>query len=93
MRREEADRLAEAGAPRTWAVVGSPAEAERLADALRKAGASVRIEGSGQWGGVEHVGWQLLTQWVFPFELVSLLIVVAILGAVVLAKKKLPPEL
>lgn len=44
------------------------------------------------WGGVEHVGATLFTQWVFPFELVSLLIVVAILGAVVLAKKRLPPE-
>jgi len=45
------------------------------------------------WGGVEHVGGQLFTRWAFAFELVSLLIIVAILGAVVLAKKKLPPEL
>jgi NADH-quinone oxidoreductase subunit J len=44
------------------------------------------------WGGVEHVGTAIFTSWAFPFELVSLLIVVAILGAVVLAKKKLPPE-
>jgi NADH-quinone oxidoreductase subunit J len=44
------------------------------------------------WGGVEHVAQELFRTWIFPFELVSALIVVAILGAVVLAKKKLPPE-
>lgn len=43
------------------------------------------------WGGVRHVGMAIFTKWAFPFELVSALIIVAILGAVVLAKKKLPP--
>ena len=41
------------------------------------------------WGGVEHVGAELFGRFLVPFEIVSVLIVVAILGAVVLAKRKL----
>ena len=41
------------------------------------------------WGGVRHVGAELFGPFVVPFEIVSVLIVVAILGAVVLAKRKL----
>ena len=41
------------------------------------------------WGGVRHVGADLFGTFVVPFEIVSVLIVVAILGAVVLAKRKL----
>ena len=41
------------------------------------------------WGGVRHVGAELFDTFVVPFEIVSVLIVVAILGAVVLAKRKL----
>jgi NADH-quinone oxidoreductase subunit J len=43
----------------------------------------------GEWGGVRHVGAELFQKFVVPFEIVSVLIVVAILGAVVLAKRKL----
>lgn len=43
----------------------------------------------GDWGGVRHVGSELFKTFVVPFEIVSVLIVVAILGAVVLAKRKL----
>lgn len=41
------------------------------------------------WGGVEHVGAELFDRFIVPFEIVSILIVVAIFGAVVLAKRKL----
>lgn len=41
------------------------------------------------FGGVESVGMPLFREYAFPFELVSVLIIVAMLGAVVLAKKKL----
>ena len=41
------------------------------------------------WGGVRHVGAELFKNFIVPFEIVSVLIVVAILGAVVLAKRKL----
>ena len=44
------------------------------------------------WGGVKHVGAELFSpRFVVPFEVVSVLIVVAILGAVVLAKRS-PPQ-
>jgi NADH-quinone oxidoreductase subunit J len=44
---------------------------------------------AGGWGGVSHVGTELFARFVVPFEVVSILIIVAILGAVVLAKRKL----
>ena len=42
------------------------------------------------FGSVEHVGLVLFQSYGLPFELVSALIIVAMLGAVVLAKKRLP---
>jgi len=41
------------------------------------------------FGTIEHVGMQLFTKFLFPFEVVSLLLLAAVLGAVVLAKKKI----
>jgi NADH-quinone oxidoreductase subunit J len=38
---------------------------------------------------VEHIGLELFTTFLFPFEVTSILLLVAIVGAVVLAKKKL----
>ena len=40
-------------------------------------------------GSVESIGWVLYRSYGLQFELVSLLIIVAMFGAVVLAKKKL----
>jgi len=45
--------------------------------------------GSTELGSVEYVGKTLFTRYVFPFEIVSLLLLAAIVGAIVLAKKKL----
>jgi len=53
------------------------------------AGATVLPIPPEQWGGVDHVGAELFERFVVPFEVVSILIIVAILGAVVLAKRKL----
>jgi NADH-quinone oxidoreductase subunit J len=39
-------------------------------------------------GTVEYIGSQLFTKFLFPFEITSLLLTAAIIGAVVLAKKK-----
>ncbi len=39
-------------------------------------------------GTVEYVGGQLFTGYLFPFEVTSILLLVAIVGAVVLAKRK-----
>ncbi|MBA2319656.1 MAG: NADH-quinone oxidoreductase subunit J [Deltaproteobacteria bacterium] len=41
------------------------------------------------WGSVESVGLLLFEQYGLPFELVSLLIIVAMFGAMVLSKRKL----
>ncbi len=40
-------------------------------------------------GTVEHLGKELFTTYLFPFEVTSILLLAAIVGAVVLAKKKL----
>tara|TARA_B100001971_G_C18146727_1_gene513486 strand:- start:459 stop:959 length:501 start_codon:yes stop_codon:yes gene_type:complete len=41
------------------------------------------------FGSIDEVGMALFTKFALPFELVSILLIIAILGAVVLAKKKL----
>jgi NADH-quinone oxidoreductase subunit J len=40
-------------------------------------------------GGAKEVGYALFTQYLLPFEVTSVLILIAILGAVVLARKEL----
>ncbi len=44
---------------------------------------------AGQMGTVEFLGQVLYTKFLFPFEMTSFLLLAAIIGAVVLAKKKL----
>lgn len=41
------------------------------------------------FGSVNTVGMELFTKYLYPFELTSILLIVAILGAVVMAKKRL----
>ena len=41
------------------------------------------------FGTIQKVGEVMYTQWLFPFEAVSLLLLVAILGAVVVAKPRI----
>ena len=41
-----------------------------------------------EFGSVEHVATTLFTKYVFPFELTSILLIVAIIGAVVLGKRR-----
>ena len=45
----------------------------------------------GTWvgGTAEHVGQMLFTEYLLPFEIISILILIAILGAVVLARKEI----
>ena len=44
---------------------------------------------SEEFGGVREVGRELFQSWLYPFEILSLLIVVAMVGAVLLAKKRI----
>ena len=40
-------------------------------------------------GNVEQVGWVLYTNYLIPFEVASILLLVAMIGAIVLAKRDL----
>lgn len=40
------------------------------------------------FGGVKDIGKELFLEWVLPFELVSILLLVSIVGSVVIAKKR-----
>lgn len=51
--------------------------------------ASVSQEATNNVGTVETVGKFLFTKWVYPFELTSILLLVAIIGAVVMAKRRI----
>jgi len=50
---------------------------------------SVETPGGKSIGTVESAGAELFTRYLFPFEVVSLLLLAAIVGAVILAKKKI----
>jgi NADH-quinone oxidoreductase subunit J len=45
-------------------------------------------EALAQWGNTQAIGRVLFTEYLLPFEVASLLLLVAIVGAVVLARKK-----
>ena len=55
---------------------------------LEAAFAAKPAEGAASFGSIKDLALPLFKQQMVPFELVSVLIVVAILGAVLLAKKK-----
>jgi len=40
------------------------------------------------FGKIKPLGMELFTQWLLPFELISLLLLVALIGAVVLGRKE-----
>jgi len=44
------------------------------------------------FGGIKELGMKLYTEWLLPFELISILLLVALIGAVVLAKRRTKKE-
>ena len=44
-------------------------------------------------GNTEQVGWLLYTSYLIPFEIASMLLLVAMIGAIVLAKRNYESEL
>ncbi len=48
--------------------------------------ASMQITNDG-FGSLKNIGLNLYVNWLFPFELISILLLVALVGAIVLAKK------
>ena len=63
--------------------------------AVLAAGATLNVSGSGfpeigeGFGTVSALGLDLFTRFFYPFEVISLLLVVAMVGAVLLAKRRL----
>ena len=70
--------LVELGAIALW---GGTSPAPALADA---AAAAMPVTGN-----TEQVGWLLYTSYLIPFEIASMLLLVAMIGAIVLAKREL----
>jgi NADH-quinone oxidoreductase subunit J len=58
---------------------------------IRAALPTLRSVQFGSWvgGTAEHIGQMLFTQYLLPFEVISVLILIAILGAVVLARREI----
>lgn len=62
-----------------------PGEAAPAADLIARYGE--QAGGAPKFGGIEAVGLHLFNQFVFPFEIISILLTVAVVGVVVLAKR------
>lgn len=59
------------------------------ADAFTKSGKPMFNALPAGFGSVEQVGEQIMTTFVLPFEMLSVLLLVAVVGAVVISKKRL----
>ena len=58
--------------------------ARPLPPAVAPAAAAIPVTGN-----TEQVGWLLYTSYLIPFEIASMLLLVAMIGAIVLAKREL----
>ena len=67
------------------------ARRDRACTATRGAGAgrAPRRRRCRSTGNTEQVGWLLYTSYLIPFEIASMLLLVAMIGAIVLAKREL----
>jgi NADH-quinone oxidoreductase subunit J len=64
-----------------------PGEAAPTADLVKSYGATAT--GEPLFGGIQSVGLHLFNHFVFPFEVISILLTVAVVGVVVLAKRRI----
>jgi NADH-quinone oxidoreductase subunit J len=70
-------------------IFGIVLAAELILIISRGVGRSESMKSAGaQFGNVEQVATTLFTKYIFPFELTSILLIVAIIGAVVLGKRR-----
>jgi NADH-quinone oxidoreductase subunit J len=70
-------------------VVGAVALAAVIATAISRVGERAAANVDGAFGTVKAVGRVLFTEFLLPFEATSLLLLVAIVGAVVVAKERI----
>jgi len=59
-----------------------------LIDLILRSDIAVHAQSNEKFGTIKDVGLTLFSQWVLPFELVSILLLVALIGAVTLSKKE-----
>lgn len=77
---------------RWWFLLGGtvallPVGAYLIKQILQMPFADASILGGG-FGGIEGIGKMLYIDYVFPFEIVSILLIVALVGAVIIAKRR-----
>ncbi|MGE5315074.1 MAG: NADH-quinone oxidoreductase subunit J [Acidobacteriota bacterium] len=86
-------RLREHLGPKTYVaialVVGLMLELAFIFSKSRADSVTAQASNAAQIGTVEFLGQVLFTKFLFPFEMISFLLLTAIVGAVILAKKKL----
>jgi len=46
-----------------------------------------RVEGAYEYGGVKAIGQELMTNYIFPFEMISVILIAALIGAIAVARK------
>lgn len=46
-----------------------------------------RVEGAFEYGGVKAIGQELMTNYIFPFEMISVILIAALIGAIAVASK------
>ncbi len=46
-----------------------------------------RVEGAFAYGGVKEIGKELMTNYIFPFEMISVILIAALIGAIAVARK------
>ncbi len=68
---------------------GQPLAGDKKVLAKQQAQVKSRLKLWERFGSIEAVGERLYTKWLFPFEITALLLLAAIAGAVVMAKRRL----
>ena len=86
--RRETTGLSGGGAQRLLASLAAIAFITLVAKAVAPMGGAARTV-SASYGSVEYIGRGLFRDFFYPFEVISLILLVAMAGAVALAKKKL----
>jgi len=59
-----------------------------LIDLILRSDIEHNVVASDKFGGIHQVGLTLFSKWILPFELVSILLLVALIGSVTLAKRE-----